>query len=229
MSPRNKAVVTGAALIAATTLPATAATSATARSAAEGSVTAEELLAEVSSCTRISNGLFRKDADEAANVPICGTSEAVFWKADLDIDCDGWPSSSCNSDADPYFQPETAFQDSGGDALNSARLPFVVLPAPSSRWKPGSSRIRGGGVAAVIYRNRVVYAVVGDTGPSDLIGEASYATADALGIDPDPLTGGVNSGVTYILFRDSKVSPIESHRAAVRLGDELARKFVGRR
>ncbi len=42
--------------------------------------------------------------------------------------------------------------------------------------------------------------MVGDTGPDEIIGEASYATAKALGIDPDPETGGTDSGVTYIVF-----------------------------
>lgn len=82
-------------------------------------------------------------------------------------------------------------------------------------------------MAAVIYRDQVQYAVVGDTGPTGIIGEASYATAEALGIDPDPRSGGTASGVTYILFKDSEVSPIESRAAAVAAGRALAREFVG--
>ena len=81
-------------------------------------------------------------------------------------------------------------------------------------------------MVAVIYNNKVEYAVVGDTGPTQIIGEASYATAKALGIDPDPETGGTDSGVTYILFKNSQVSPIESHGAAVSLGDSLAKKLL---
>ncbi|MFD9214472.1 glycoside hydrolase family 75 protein [Streptomyces sp. NPDC087659] len=214
----------GAALLVAAVLPATA----TARHTYEGSVSARELLAKVRSCTQISDGLFRTDADQEESIPVCGTSSVVFWKADLDIDCDGLSSPECNPDTDEYWQPETAYWDSEGYPLDSADLPFIVVPAASPLWDYGYSRIRGGTVAAVIYRDRVVYAVVGDAGPTDLIGEASHATARALGIDPDPAVGGVSSGVTYILFRDSRVAPIESHRAAVTLGDRLARKFVGR-
>jgi hypothetical protein len=81
-------------------------------------------------------------------------------------------------------------------------------------------------VAAVIYRDRVQYAVVGDTGPHDIIGEASYATAKALGIRPDPRGGGTDAGVTYIVFKNSRVSPIENHAAAVTAGERLARQFV---
>jgi hypothetical protein len=78
----------------------------------------------------------------------------------------------------------------------------------------------------VIYRDRVQYAVVGDAGPYDLIGEASYATARALGINPDPHGGGTPSGVTYIVFKNSRATPIESRDAAEETGERLARQFV---
>ena len=85
-----------------------------------------------------------------------------------------------------------------------------MVPKPSRVWDYGTSGIKGGGVAAVIHGDKVAYAVVGDTGPKDTIGEASYATAKALGMDPDPRTGGAESDVTYILFKDSEAIPIES-------------------
>ena len=44
--------------------------------------------------------------------------------------------------------------------------------------------------------------------------------------DPDPSTGGADSGVTYIVFKNSKVSPIESHASATSLGQQLAQKFI---
>ena len=72
----------------------------------------------------------------------------------------------------------------------------------------------------------VTYAVVGDTRPTDIIGEASYATASSLGINPDPSNGGTDSGVTYLFFKNSKVTPIESHANAVSTGEALARQFV---
>lgn len=36
----------------------------------------------------------------------------------------------------------------------------------------------------------------------------------------------MGSGVTYILFKDSVVSPIESHGAAVTAGESLAKEFL---
>ncbi|MGW0672902.1 glycoside hydrolase family 75 protein [Streptomyces sp. NPDC002746] len=192
----------------------------------EGSVSAADLLAKVSSCSQISNGKYRTDEETSATVPVCGANGAVFWKADMDIDCDGQVTTACNEDTDPWFQDDTAFHTSGDKPLSAEKLQYVVVPSSSSIWNYSSAGIKGGGVVAVIYDGKVEYAVVGDTGPDKIIGEASYATAKALGIDPDPETGGAESGVTYILFKNSKVSPIESHDAAVTAGDALAKEFL---
>ncbi|CAL9616265.1 hypothetical protein SUDANB32_05735 [Streptomyces sp. enrichment culture] len=189
-------------------------------------VTAADLLARVSGCTSVSKGRYRKDRGRAATVPVCGTREAVYWKADMDIDCDGRPGRHCNAATDPNFSSSTAFAQSDGRALSSEKLPYVVVPAPSSVWDYREHGVRGGSVAAVVYRDRVSYAVVGDTGPADIIGEASYAAAKSLGIDPDPRSGGTPSGVTYIVFKDSRVAPLEDREAAETQGERLAREFV---
>ncbi|MFI6558412.1 glycoside hydrolase family 75 protein [Streptomyces griseus] len=222
----------GAALLGAAALPA----SATGPGPAPGpepatatAATAAELLAEVRACARISKGTYRTDSGSAkATVPVCGTEDAVFWKADMDIDCDGRKTKACNRKTDPYFLPETAFQSSRGEPLDSAALPYVVVPGPSKVWDHRKSGLTGGSVVAVVYRDRVRYGVIGDTGPTNIIGEASYAMAKALGIDPDPATGGAASGVTYIAFKNSRVSPIESRVRAQSRGAALAREFVGR-
>lgn len=231
----------GAALLGAAALPASATGAgagggqepeAAGTTAVEGgatAVTAAELLAEVRACTRISKDAYRTDSGSPeATVPVCGTRNAVFWKADMDIDCDGRKTKACNRRTDPYFLPETAFQSSRGEPLDSAALPHVVVPGPSKVWDYRKSGLTGGSVVAVVYRDRVRYGVIGDTGPTGIIGEASYAMAKTLGIDPDPSTGGAESGVTYIAFKDSRVSPIESRARARSRGAELAREFVGR-
>ncbi|MET7660391.1 glycoside hydrolase family 75 protein [Streptomyces sp. NPDC005356] len=216
-----------AALLATALLP----TNATAREsgpqrAQEGTVSAADLLAKVTSCSQISNGKYRTDEETSATVPVCGKNGAVFWKADMDIDCDGRITTQCNADTDPWFQDDTAFHQSDGKPLSAEKLPYVVVPSSSGIWNYAGAGIKGGGVVAVIHNNKVEYAVVGDTGPDKIIGEASYATAKALGIDPDPETGGTDSGVTYIVFKNNQASPIESHSAAVTLGDSLAKKFL---
>ncbi|GGX58958.1 glycoside hydrolase family 75 protein [Streptomyces fructofermentans] len=193
-----------------------------------GNVRAADLLAAVRDCEPVSRGRFRSDDGTSAVIPVCGTRGAVFWTADMDIDCDGRPGRRCNEETDPLFSDATAYTQSDGRYLDSERLPYVVVPAASDLWNHREHGIGGGTVAAVIHRNRVQYAVVGDVGPEDIIGEASYATAESLGIRPDPRGGGTASGVTYILFKDSEISPIEDHAAAVARGERLARKFLGR-
>ncbi|ARP73549.1 hypothetical protein LK07_31515 [Streptomyces pluripotens] len=192
----------------------------------EGAVAADDLLAGLGECTQVSQGRYRTDADRPATVPVCGTEDVVYWKADLDIDCDGRPTVRCNRRTDPLFTAATAFQQSDGRQLNAEALPYIVIPAPSRIWDHRAAGVRGGSVAAVVYRGRLQYAVVGDTGPRDVIGEASYATARGLGIRADPRDGGAASDVTYIVFKNSHVSPIEDHAAAVATGQRLARLFL---
>ncbi|MGW4172848.1 glycoside hydrolase family 75 protein [Streptomyces chartreusis] len=193
----------------------------------EAAVSAADLLAKVRNCTAVSQGRYRNDSGTAANIPVCGQGDAVFWKADMDIDCDGQSTGHCNSATDPYFSGSTAFQQSDGRYLSAEHLPYIVVPTPSGIWDYRAHGIRGGSVAAVVYGGRVQYAVVGDVGPRDIIGEASYATAKALGIPPDPRRGGAASGVTYIVFKNSRVKPIEDAAAAATTGQQLAKRFVG--
>ncbi|WP_037868112.1 glycoside hydrolase family 75 protein [Streptomyces sp. NRRL S-813] len=189
-------------------------------------VRAADLLAKARGCAPVSRGRYRPDAGRPATIPVCGLRGAVFWKSDMDIDCDGRPTRRCNRHTDPGFSPAAASAQSDGHRLNAERLPYIVLPAPSRLWNHRAHGLGSGSVAAVVYRGRVQYAVVGDTGPRDIIGEASYATARRLGIPADPRAGGTRSGVTYIVFEHSKLKHIENHAAAVAEGERLARKLV---
>lgn len=191
-----------------------------------GGPTAQELLAKVTGCTQISNGTYKTDSEAGRTIPVCDKNGAVFWKGDMDIDCDGQRTAQCNENTDCCFLPDTAFHQSDGRPLNAAVLPFVVVPSPSGTWDYRNFGISGGGSVAIIYNNQVLYAVVGDTGPTDIIGEASYAAAQRLGINPDPRNGGTDSGVTYIFFKNSRVNPIENQNNAVTTGQQLARQFI---
>jgi len=111
-------------------------------------------------------------------------------------------------------------------------VPIVASPAfaatgPSASTLLKSAGIKPGSVAAIIYKSKVVYAVFADEGPNNIIGEASYATAKALGIDPNPATGGVDSGVTYIVFPGKIPSTIESNSSIDSAGAAAANAFVG--
>ncbi|WP_326566457.1 ricin-type beta-trefoil lectin domain protein [Amycolatopsis rhabdoformis] len=206
--------------------PATQAIQATPAAPAAGP-TAAQLLAKTNSCQQISNGKYSFDEGGAATVPVCQANGAVFFKADMDIDCDGVRTSQCNENTDCCFYPDTAFHTSTDQPLNAAQLPYIVLPQPTSTWDYRQYGIDGGSVVAVIYNNKVTYAVVGDTGPTSIIGEASYATAVSLGIDPDPSSGGTEGPVTYVVFPNTHVNPIENHNTAVTTGESSANSWVG--
>jgi len=188
--------------------------------------TAAQLLAKVSSCTVVSNGKYATDDGESSTVDICKQGSAFFWKADMDIDCDGVRTSNCNEGTDPWYYDQTSFETSQGNPFQADSTHYFVIPLPSSRFDYGGRGITPGSVAAIIYNNKIVYAVFADEGPDNIIGEASYATAQALGIDSNPATGGVESGVTYIVFPGNVPSPIESNGAIDSKGIAAANAFV---
>jgi hypothetical protein len=188
---------------------------------------AAELLALTTTCNQLAGVTdFSTDSGGRRIISLCGLTDAIWFAADMDIDCDGGTASACTSD--PYYQPETSAVDSQGNPLDASNLPFVVLPLPSNGFNAKNYGITLGTVAAVIYNNRLAYGVFGDFGPKGVVGEASYAMANVLGIDPDPVSGGISSGVTYIFFggSDAKVSPIESQAQAEAVGIEQATQLL---
>jgi Fungal chitosanase of glycosyl hydrolase group 75 len=188
-----------------------------------------KLQALTASCNQVSNGLFALGSGQTPTVPICGLTGAVFWKADMDIDCDGKTTTQCNINTDPWYQNQTAATDSQGNPLDAANLPYTVVPGKSTRFDYAQAGLKLGSVILVVYQGKAEYTVFGDIGPTSIIGEASYATASDLGIDPNPSTGGVGGGVLYVAFTgpSAVASPIEDHAGTVTLGQSLLTTLVG--
>jgi len=198
--------------------------------AADAGDSLQKLLALTATCNQVSNGLYALNAGDTPTVPICGLTGALFWKADMDIDCDGKTTTECNSTTDPDYQDQTAAVDSQGNPLDAANLPYVVVPGTSSRFDFGAAGLSHGSVILVLYNNQIEYAVYGDVGPSADIGEASYATAKALGVNPDPKVGGVDApDVLYVAFTGASgvASPIEDHAQAVSVGQARLAQLLG--
>ncbi|MGE3675683.1 MAG: glycoside hydrolase family 75 protein [Polyangiaceae bacterium] len=190
-----------------------------------GPVTAQDLLALTSGCSVV-GGDYATDSGGEETVPICELNGALFWTADMDIDCDGYATSECNENTDPWYQDATSM----GDHIAASVLPYVVIPSPSGRFDYRDWGIELGAVVAVIYDGQVRYGAFVDTGPEGIIGEASYAMADLFGIDPDPASGGTPGPVTYIVFTDSSAvvpaEDINDHSLAESLGASAARAVV---
>ena len=134
---------------------------------------------------------FRTDKDQPASIHLCKTDGAIWWTSDLDIDCDGRDVAECRSD--PDRQLDTALHDSHGQPLDPAQLPFVVIPGVSSNFDFRNAGLHLGSVVAVLFKDKVEYGIIGDIGPKAIIGEASFAMAQRLGLDPDPRHGGADS------------------------------------
>jgi len=195
---------------------------------APGAPTAAQLSAAISTCTVV-GGKYARNGGGTPTVDICGLTGAVFWKADLDVDCDGKMTAKCSLATDPDYMSQTAATDSMGDPLDAAALPFVVVPGVSTRWSYRTAGLRMGSVVAVIFGDKVEYGVLGDVGPVASIGEASYRMAELLGIDPNPRTGGTDAEVAYIAFTGTaaEVDVMEDHAMAVSIGIAHASALLG--
>ena len=195
--------------------------------------TAQQLLNRVhKGCPVVSKGKYKTDDDaKSAIVSICKAGKAYVWNADMDVDCDGVKTSHCNSHTDCCYQGDTSFHTSKGKPFQADLTHFYVIPLPSSRFSYTKAGIKPGSVAALVYNNKVLYAVFADEGPSNIIGEASYATNRDLGINPNPKTGGIDCTGTscpiwYIVFPGVVPSPIESNSAIDSKGSAAAQAFV---
>jgi Fungal chitosanase of glycosyl hydrolase group 75 len=151
-------------------------------------------------CKVVSKSNYALDDGAAAKVPVCASGSVFYWDADMDIDCDGKETAICNKTTDRSFQAQTAVTGSDGKYLDASIAPYIVVPGVSTRFSYLASGIRKRSAALVLYRDKIVFASVGDVGPDNILGEASYAVAKQLGINPSPSSGGVDSGVTYIIF-----------------------------
>lgn len=190
-------------------------------------ITPDKLLALVQSCTQVSGTQkFATDSGLASTIPVCQLNGAIWWTSDMDIDCDGGQGAICKGD--PWYLPDTSATDSSGNPLDASTLPFFVIPLPSNGFDFSAHGIQLGSVAAVIYAGKVEYAIFGDEGPKGIIGEGSFALAEKLGIDSDPATGGVDNGVTFIVFTgaDGVVSKNEDHQEAITVGEQRAGQLL---
>jgi hypothetical protein len=179
--------------------------------------------------------LDKQDPDNLAGLKadICGLDGAVYWVADMDIDCDGHPTpGKCEKSKDLYFLEDTNVHGPNG-ALTAAQDPYVVIPidfaCPSDAHFPDYPGLQSGATAAVIFGKKIFYGIFGDCGPPEIIGEASYAMAEKLGIPPSAINGGaLGRTVTFIVFTGAgTVAKDITNQAEVQaLGESLTRKLL---
>jgi hypothetical protein len=165
----------------------------------------------------------------AGKAAICGIKGAFYWVADLNIDCDG--RNPAGSKCTGEHGTDTFTRNKDNQALSPTATPFVVVPTSAANPDLPAVALKPGAIVAVINHQtrKIVFAVFGDTETDNRIGAASYACAEQLGIDPNPVTGGQKGGtVTYVAFTDATAVPkdVESQTEARTLGQTLAAKLL---
>jgi hypothetical protein len=191
----------------------------------------ERVMAALQACNEISVGKFKSDAvSTRLDLEVCGTMGGIHFRADMDIDCDGKVTTVCNRMTDSSFLPRTAGVESNGEPLDSSIVPYVVVPGVSSRFDYRMRGVAMGSLAVVIYDGKLAYGTVGDVGPVAILGEASYAMAKVLGINPDPSRGGTAKEVTYLIFTgpENEVAKLEDLNEAQTKGAAALQAWLAR-
>jgi hypothetical protein len=129
-----------------------------------------------------------------------------------------WPGLAKDANGDPliqgpddpfpgYYISTTALADRSKPAndptryVDASKIPFVVLPGAMARGLGA----RPGDFAVVFNQQngKSSYAIFGDIGPPDRIGEGSVALAENLGIRSNARNGGARRGILYLVFPGS--------------------------
>jgi hypothetical protein len=204
----------------AATMNAAVTAAAAVKTPAAPSFTAAQVLAGVKKNSTTANKVNSKPhintQTRAMNVNVFQVASGVYaYSSSLAVDDDG-----SDPDPDPDHQNQTTFQDSNGKQLAAHHVPFYVLgddcfdrktPCPHFFYK--EHNIKGRQFALMFYKSKVIGAIFGDTqtgndqttssNDSRELGEASVKAASLLGIPSSGTTGGVDSGVTVVIFSGS--------------------------
>ncbi|NUP53643.1 MAG: carbohydrate-binding protein [Catenulispora sp.] len=196
---------------------ASAAAAGTNAAASGTSYTAAEVLAGVKKNSTAANQVNTKPhintMTRAQNVNVYQVATGVYaYTSSMAIDDDG-----SDPDPDPDHQGDTTWHDSNGKALAAHHVPFYVLgddcwdrktPCPHFFYKEHGMSARQ--FALMFYNGKVIGSIFGDTqtannqttsdNDSRELGEASVKAAQLLGIPSSGTTGGVDNGVTVVMF-----------------------------
>jgi Fungal chitosanase of glycosyl hydrolase group 75 len=189
----------------------------TAKTAAAKSFTAAQVLAGIqknmTTAKKVNSKPHINTQTRAKNVNVFQVASGVFaYTSSLAVDTDG-----SDRDADPDHQGETTFQDSNGKNLGAHHVPYYVLgddcfdrksPCPHFFFK--EHNIKGRQFALMFFKSKCIGAIFGDTqtgndqttsdNDSRELGEASVKAAQLLGIPSSGTSGGVDNGVTVVIF-----------------------------
>jgi hypothetical protein len=166
----------------------------------------------------------------------------IYVEADMDIDADGSSNAKTIDPGNGQLQTSLTYRGVTGQArfVDAETVPYFVLPAnrdPAKRFFTQMG-IQLGDVAAVVFRDKVEYAIFADVGPATKIGEGSIKLAQSLGHDPFIVRNGkrivgrsIPKDVIFIVFpgsRDPSITPASVVEKTRSKGKELFRKLGGK-
>lgn len=136
----------------------------------------------------------------------------VFFDAKLGLDADGSPLSKRNPGVTDQSETSLRYPTAGKPSVDSDKVPYIVIPGGGFAAALG---IKLGDIAAVVYSDQVVYALVADQGPTCKLGEGSIELHERLKHkvclarnDAHECTrlhdAGIESDVLYFIFPGSK-------------------------
>ena len=142
-------------------------------------------------------------------------------------DVDGAPTDffvSTTSLFDPAFTPTDPRR-----YLDARSVPHFVLPGGERGPFGAQHGVRLGDLALIVQGNRGVFAVFGDAGPADKLGEASPAVITRLAGAPDitsRLPPAIASGVTTLVLAGSRTELAEMPPRSARVIAEAGQRAL---
>jgi len=146
--------------------------------------------------------------DHAREVNVYQVALGCFaYTSSMAIDTDG-----SDPDPDPDHQDQTTWQDDDGNQLGAHHVPYYVLgdicfdgQTPCKWFYYREHDIQALQFALIFFDDNCIGAVFGDTqgppgGDPRELGEASVKSAQLLGIPDSGIDGGVDDGVTVVVF-----------------------------
>lgn len=190
---------------------------------------------------------YKCSSDPSLNTAVLELKDKVlFFDAKMAIDADGSQLSKKMGGTD---LPETSwtYPNSNKTSVDSEHVPYVVLPAEFVGAGYAKLRknlaVQTGDIAAVVYKGKIAYALVADTGPACKIGEGSMKLHAELGhaackkLGPDGLcvkeaNSGITRDVLYFIFPGSAqilvrdgITPENANQLLLEEGPKLMEKL----
>jgi len=137
----------------------------------------------------------------------------VFFDGKMAVDADG---SEYARRVGGVNQSETSVKI-GNRSLDASKVPFIVVPQNASATVSfrKSTGTELGDLAVVVYKNKIIFAIVGDAGPSCRIGEGSIFVHEKAGnhICKNPACSdihdnGIDDKVLYFIFPNTDVRKV---------------------